>query len=501
MRLPLSLVLHAMTSLLEHGHEQYAEDDRLLARPVFERRREDGQSRIVLVSGLNEQGIQDNILKEDVVFTYPLFKGAHFPCPAFAVKQGVSLTEVSDSVHRLFDYYEAWIENLYALMERDAVLEEYLNISETVLKNPVSVMGRNYYMVAISQKTRQFIQEGKLPPMKQGTVLPMEIINDFKNDAHFLAAAEKKEYFYYYDQIRGERELCQNLFANELVCARVIMSETESPFMPWTPYLFEILIDRLSSVYSSSGDVPEEIIRSEELYARAIFHGEFSQENAQELRQLNNWEQQDSFVVIKISLGNKETGEQTFAYYRLMLAHEFENCVIAADPTSIYILARDGEQALAQNQGFLQFVREANFRLGVSNTMDTLNDLLYYIRQAEIALEYGQKDDTTIWIHMFDSYAFPYLLDTGTTEMPLRLLQAREVRLLKEYDRTHNANLTETLKVYLQSGYNASITAQKLYIQRRTLYFRMERIKRITQLQFDNTKRMAHIILSFSMNE
>jgi len=70
---------------------------------------------------------------------------------------------------------------------------------------------------------------------------------------------------------------------------------------------------------------------------------------------------------------------------------------------------------------------------------------------------------------------------------------------LIEYDNEHNAELLPTLSEYLKQNCNAVQTAQKLFIHKNTLTYRIKKIEKITAKDFNNmqdrvTLQMALII-------
>lgn len=56
------------------------------------------------------------------------------------------------------------------------------------------------------------------------------------------------------------------------------------------------------------------------------------------------------------------------------------------------------------------------------------------------------------------------------------------VRPLLNYDRERRSDLVRTLRVYFASGANASETADRLFLHRNSLLYRLERIQNLTGL-------------------
>lgn len=59
---------------------------------------------------------------------------------------------------------------------------------------------------------------------------------------------------------------------------------------------------------------------------------------------------------------------------------------------------------------------------------------------------------------------------------------AELVRPLVNYDRARGSDLVRTLSVYFETGANASETADRLFLHRNSLLYRLERIQGLTGL-------------------
>ena len=66
------------------------------------------------------------------------------------------------------------------------------------------------------------------------------------------------------------------------------------------------------------------------------------------------------------------------------------------------------------------------------------------------------------------------------------------VRPLIEYDRERQSDLVRTLRVYFACGANASLAADRLFLHRNSMLYRLERIRELTGLDLrDNRVALA----------
>lgn len=66
------------------------------------------------------------------------------------------------------------------------------------------------------------------------------------------------------------------------------------------------------------------------------------------------------------------------------------------------------------------------------------------------------------------------------------------IQPLEHYDREHNSDLVKTLRVFFGANANASEAAQKLYLHRNSMNYRLERVQEIVGLDLkDPEARLA----------
>ena len=500
MKLPISMIINEISDYLEFADYDYLSDQRLFDRPVFYDTDylSDTEKRILLCRSENLSSIwkykNNNILICEESLPGPASSGD----TVFYCTKKEDLQLISNKIHDLFTRYENWINSLNELMIHKASLKSFIDTSEKLIGNPISVMGENYRMIVISDLTAKHVEDGSLPLMKQDELLPIEMINNFKNNETFKAVAGESKPFYYIDDGLNIPVLCQNIFFNDQYCGRIIMSEPEHPFRPWDPYLLSLLTDYVQAIYIDSSSYSDSTASVSGII-QALLNGEaLSNSDLQMLYEKTGKKPQSQFIVECIRGSRQDMDNRTMEFFRLQIMREFPDCATAIHNNLVVMLqsVEKGTTRSDISQQFALFVRESNFRVGISNEFSHLDDFIFFYEEAAAALQYGIQYSPTIWIHHFSSYSFRYLLEYGSSRIPLKLLKASEISALEEYDREHASLLKDTLKVYLQCNQNASKAAELLHIQRRSFYFRLKKIIDISKLDLDNFERLSYICLS-----
>ncbi|HEX6710013.1 MAG TPA: helix-turn-helix domain-containing protein [Rubrobacter sp.] len=83
-------------------------------------------------------------------------------------------------------------------------------------------------------------------------------------------------------------------------------------------------------------------------------------------------------------------------------------------------------------------------------------------------------------------YIEPLLRELGKDSAlePFRAL----IEPLQEYDRTRRSDLVRTLKTYFAAGANASEAADRLFLHRNSMLYRLDRIQKLTGLDLKDDR-------------
>ncbi|MFH8383745.1 helix-turn-helix domain-containing protein [Kitasatospora sp. NPDC018058] len=82
-------------------------------------------------------------------------------------------------------------------------------------------------------------------------------------------------------------------------------------------------------------------------------------------------------------------------------------------------------------------------------------------------------------VHAGDPLNLPRLL-LSSPDLPLKQLAAEVLRPLTRFDETNNADLVTTLHAYLAADCSVQAVADRLYVHRNTVRYRLDRIERLT---------------------
>jgi len=70
-----------------------------------------------------------------------------------------------------------------------------------------------------------------------------------------------------------------------------------------------------------------------------------------------------------------------------------------------------------------------------------------------------------------------------------------------QFDKENSTEYCKTLKIYMESNQNINMTANKLFIHRNTLSYRISKIKELLSMDFKEGEHLFEILYTFRILE
>ena len=415
--------------------------------------------------------------------------------------------DISVLTERIFLAWNQFLQTQNEIMEKaqgeDA--KGVLDLSARFLKRQFALVDRDMFVMfeteGIARELRAKLGEG----------FSDEIVDELIMSKDFHDVATSEAPFYYYMESADQNCYCVNISPDGIYNARLVVhvNADESTL----PSGAEQIADKLAGVltqmvrnqtlktYSNENELlhqlcgliaegeavdPEEIRKAAAAFFRSA--SQTYQVFCLEPYKTSGWETQM---------------ETTLPVTVRKLEQEWPgSCAVAVGQQILWLATRPASVTADERYAFYQqlllFLRETVFRAGASSAFAEVAQLSDAFDQAKAALRTGYKKNPSYWFYRFDDYRLDYMIDLiRETSAGGELLLHPAIKMLTEYDKTHDSQLTETLRVFSEKGQNVTQAADALFVHRTTLFRRLQQIREMTGIHLEDQKEMLALQLSF----
>lgn len=140
-----------------------------------------------------------------------------------------------------------------------------------------------------------------------------------------------------------------------------------------------------------------------------------------------------------------------------------------------------------------------NLKLGISNIFCDIKEIKIYQDQADFALKNAQTSEKN---HLFyencvieriKQLILGHILKENYTHPALQIL--------RDYDELNGTDYAKTLLVFIISGQRYTQALKKLHIHRNTLSYRLDIIKKITNIELDDVDTCTHLAFNYYLSQ
>lgn len=421
------------------------------------------------------------------------------------VSEEMDMHVLANRVQLIFNRFDHWTDELYSvsrITQFRQMLQQMLEISSDIFENGISIMDSNFHIIVQTKTNIQYGGYDNLKPSPENVIVPDEIVSVLKYDERYHQITQKRESFYFDGEMIPHRLLCKNLFQNEKYLFRIMLTECIRPFRKTD----EILLDYLSEhiLYSLQQYSPQSFFFNDgiiQLLSETLVTGKSNRLAINsELHKLS-WLDSDEYRVASVHVSPFDLYISSLDYYSGEIARLFSNAVAFPFQDRIVLVINETKSGqLEKHADSLRvFIRENNFRIGISNYSNSIYNIQTMDRQAEMALTIGMTEKPMEWIHWFSKYTLQYIYNMLASNSELGQLYSPVYYQLERYDKENETAYLETLKVYLRCNRNVVHAANELYIQRSTMNYRLKRIREITDNDLDDPEEILLLNLTFSI--
>lgn len=155
------------------------------------------------------------------------------------------------------------------------------------------------------------------------------------------------------------------------------------------------------------------------------------------------------------------------------------------------------------SQSFLSIVQDifSNYeiRIGVSTRFTDILDVKNAFQQMQAIQSVYQKLNLEKPLTFYEDILLYHFMELASKEHDLNKFCLPILKKIEEYDNVNGTLLKESLEAYLESGRNIQKAAERLYMHKNTLYYRLKRIEDFFNLDLNDENLCFNLQVSLRM--
>lgn len=463
------------------------------------------------ISGLAEKKLAALLVKigvfVDEVPEELLILGEEYSLPIIELSRDVLYKDVAFAVtSRLLDdkvatleYFKQAHECFINLSLAGASVQEIMKALDELVDNPVALCDKSFNALyhsddcvlgAVSQKTRREAS----PYFERLCRFPKHNNAEYTQFVFPLSLVKHVKLYLVISEIR------QSLQTNHLIA-------------------IESAIKSLSIELLKQHAVAEVKKRFQSDLLDDLLDGHFGEsDKIRERAALLGWDLDRHYAVVSFNIGSKGAGktesisEQNKDYDSLytMVARIFPHNPIQLHTTQLVLLwpvpEAGGKPWLGRIQEQLMDLKDKwdksnslkPLYIGVGDAAESLQELARSFKESEDALLIAQKNENLgLHISVYPELGVYRLLCSFENKRDLLSFLPKTLQILLQSKQSMRSELLRTLEVYLNCGQNISKAAELLHLHNKTVGYRLDQIKKLTDLNLANADELLQIQLGY----
>lgn len=412
--------------------------------------------------------------------------------------------ELLVSVQEIFLRFHRWELALYDLMNRDAPLKEFGDITRQFVDNPICMYSAGLQIIFFSEDERpggfRLFSDTKAMEF-----LTDEEIEGLRLNPDFVRTIDAVVPEIFPDDFWGYRILYDNIRSEGIYIARLMICEVTRPLLSSDHAILRRLAEFMQILVERRGISMNSHPKGFDIHiSRLIDREPVSDAQLSGALQYFGWKPENTYFCAIIPVSEYDRAISTVTTFCTKLESLLPDSAALMRGAQVLLLVNltgatsDRETILSH---LVYLLRENLLKAGISQAFPNLWQLADYYDQAETALRLGGRYDPMLWSYRYENYAYRHLLHNALGGHSIESILPDGLQRLLAYDRLHNRQYTRSLKVYLEQNMSMTRTVRELYIQRSTFVYQLRRIHEISGLNLEEKNERIHLLLIFQIME
>lgn len=395
---------------------------------------------------------------------------------------------------------DAMSDYLLESLQHSNGLIQILDASAKLLQNPV-LLGLADRPNFIAARCYDFDDENARLTI-EGIEVPLELCGiEERKEVQTLLRKNSRPFFYTPSNPRSKRRIFGNLVFGDRVFGNLLVIEENRPFTENDLDIAKVICEVLSIELMRSGNTQltflEGLLKMD--LDKLLGEKPLQRDKMNTLLYLWGWNACSNFYAVNIDVSEQCNDTMNYAEFRRDVFETVHGSKVTRYGNRIILLAnlRTAEAVDEFRSSLETLMKKYQAACGVSPCFHDLNQLKTYLSKSADALSIGRliaHDE-----HVFDYYEYRYyiMLAKAAGGMDLNDVYDSRLEILLEHDSQQQTDYFKTLHEYYKSGRSVPLTAERLFIHKNTLKYRLNRISELLNADLNSENWFFDLSIAF----
>lgn len=424
------------------------------------------------------------------------------------------IEEISNNRLKKLQHYKEIHDRFTALSLADESPESIIQTLEQLIGNPVALFDRNFFCLATTHTTLE----------------SFEIVEkmDYYNETETMKFPHYRQ-IVRYDEQKEKRgfQFVVSIETINHIKAYLLVGEMNKPLQEFDFIAVENAATALSLELVKQFAVAEVDKRFKNNLLEQFLEGKIHNNTFFHHANLIGWDIEGAFVVVVFKVNNQNKSLYSIDNKRGIASQKDEmllfeviqqrlpNAIVGSKSGLIFVLWKINKKeqkgqlwmsniknaVTKMKQSLKKQQSELIIQVGIGTLVEKIHGVSTSYKKALDALELGEILNGKEAVTTFSELGIFRLLCQFEELSSLKSFIPPTLEALLYYPQSNKPDLLITLKTFLQCNQNATKTAQLLFIHHKTAVYRLERIKEITGMNFDDPEEMLSVQIGLKIIE
>lgn len=412
----------------------------------------------------------------------------------------VSAVSCFNALQQIFLYYTELERKINQVLNHGGRIKEIVSIATEHFKSALFFHDEYYHIIA-RMEYLESTPDIQYDVRKGAYIQDARIINQFRTSKSYMATMKTRGGHLWESDYDDSRAVYSNIWVNDTYKGRLVLTEDSAPLTPSAVFEIGYFAQAVSILVKYRDSLPAGNVQlMEQMILNAVTGKEPEKTAIKPELYTMGWKTSDTYICGAVSLIGSGLSRLSICSICAEIEEQVAGSYTCYHQGYIYMVVNLTQGKLSAKDlrtHMVYLIRDGLMHMGVSNVFYDFFDFPVYIKQAILTLEYSEKKSSTLWYNEFRTYALEYWITEGINGLIKKAVIPSELWILKDYDEKNNSRLLETLKVYLESERNSTLTSQILQIHRSTLPYRLNHIHQLIGVNLDDSETRLYLRMGF----